>query len=104
MRSRFFTLRKVVTDVNTENDGKSWDAVRLAGSYLLLPGIPVFFWGVVYDSLQQHRFNYSGFAWGMGGIGAVILQLAGGINLKTRTDGMGPPQPPSPPPPSGEQQ
>jgi len=98
----FRGLHKVFRDVNTENDGKSWDAVRVAGSYLLLPGIPIFLWGVVYNTLHTGHFDFSGFAWGMGGIGAVILQLAGGINLKTRTDGMPSAPPQYPQPPTGE--
>lgn len=94
-------FRKVVRDVNTENDGKSWDMVRVAGSSLLLPGIPIFFWGVIYNALQTHRFDFSGFAWGMGGIASVILTLAGGVAMKARTDVIVQPLQSYQPPPPG---
>lgn len=94
-------IRKIARDVNTENDGHSFDAVRVAASYLLIPGVPVFLWGTVYNTLQNHRFDFGGFAWGMSGIASVILMLAGGINLKARVDNLPPTAPPPPPQPGG---
>jgi hypothetical protein len=93
------SLHRMFRQVNTQNDGKTYDPVRLAGSALLIPGIPVFFWGVIYNTLQTHHFDFSGFAWGMGGISSVILSLATGVAVKARTDLIGAP----PPPPPGEQ-
>jgi hypothetical protein len=93
----FRGLHKVFRDVNTENDGKSWDAVRVAGSTLLIPGIPIFFWGVIYNTLHTGHFDFGGFAWGMGGIASVILSLASGVALKARSDVIVPPQYPQPP-------
>jgi hypothetical protein len=106
MRRDLFTVRKVIADVNTENDGHSWDAVRVAGSYLLIPAVPVFLWGTVYNTLHTGHFDFTGFAWGMSGIASVIVALATGINVKSRTDVMIPPSPIPPPlpPPPGEQQ
>lgn len=102
------TIRKIVKDLHTENDGSSYDPVRIAGSTLLIPGIPVFFWGVIYNTLQQHRFDFGGFSMGIAGIASVILSLAAGVSIKARTDMIGAPPAtsasPPPPPPSGEGQ
>lgn len=94
------TPRKLVHDLHTENDGKSYDPVRVAGTTLLVPAIPTFIWGTVYTTLQNHHFDYGGFGMGVAGLASVILSLAAGISIKARTDGL-PPQPP-PPPPSGD--
>jgi hypothetical protein len=93
------TPRKVIHDLHTENDGKSYNWVPIAGSSLLIPAIPVFFWGVVYNTLQKHAFDFSGFALGIGGLGSLVLSLAAGVSIKARTDII---MPPPPPPPQGE--
>lgn len=101
MRGRFFRTRQFVKDLHTENDGTSYDPVRVAGSSLLLPGIPTFIWGTVYNTLQNHHFDFGGFAMGMTGISGVILALAAGVSVKARTDVI---VAQSPPPTMGEQQ
>lgn len=90
-------IRQVSKDALTENDGSSYDLIRIGGAFLIAVSVPTFAWATVYATLSSGHFDYMGFAAGVTSIGSVILMLAGGVSIKARTDQIGNPTSPSPP-------
>jgi formate hydrogenlyase subunit 3/multisubunit Na+/H+ antiporter MnhD subunit len=80
------TLKKLVHDCLTENDGASYCPFRVSGAALSMAGIPTFIGCAIAELVRTGHFDamsYGGaFAAMMGGIGV----LAGGVAIKARTD------------------
>jgi hypothetical protein len=91
------TLGKIIKDSVTENDGHSFDIVRISGALLVTSGVPTFIWGTIYTTLHEGHMNFEGFATAFGGMCAGVLALAGGVSVKQRSDQIGNPQSPTPP-------
>jgi hypothetical protein len=82
---------RILKDCVTQNDGKTYDLVRVMALIFLLPTICIFEWAVVYSTLGRGHFDWGGFAMACGGISSAILALAAGVSVKSRTDPMGAP-------------
>lgn len=91
------TIRKLFRDCLTQNDGKSYDPIRVGGAALTVTGLPTFIWGTVYSTIHTQHFDYQGFAFAFGGVAAGMLALATGVSVKARTDTIGDPDFPHPP-------
>ncbi|MEX3764445.1 hypothetical protein [Paraburkholderia phenoliruptrix] len=81
----FDTIKRVLKDCTTENDGSSYCPFRVTGLALAGGGIPTFIGAGIWAAYQGH-FDFvafgTGFAAMLGGLGV----LAGGIALKAKTD------------------
>lgn len=91
------TLKKVCKDCLTENDGTTYDPIRVGGALLSGTSIPTFIFSTIFSVIHEHRFDYVGFAAAFGGIAAGMTALAAGVSVKARTDQIGNPNSPSPP-------
>jgi hypothetical protein len=84
------TLKKLVHDCLTENDGISYCPVRLFGCGLAMGGIPTYLIGGIV-AIHTGHFEFQafsiGFATMMGGLGALGL----GVAAKAFTDNRGMP-------------
>ena len=82
------TLKKVVKDCCTENDGVSFCPFRLMGFITASVGIPIFFGGTIWYSALSKTFDCFHFAQAfttfMGGI--ALLATAVAIKAVTDTD------------------
>jgi len=81
----FDTIKRVLKDCTTENNGSSYCPFRVTGLALASGGIPTFVGAGALAAWHGH-FDFvafgTGFAAMLGGLGV----LAGGIALKARTD------------------
>lgn len=81
------TLAKFFKDILTENDGQSYDIVRIAIALVVLSGFPTMVWGVVYSTLHpEHHFDVQAFGIAMAALLAGICTAAVGLGQKQKTD------------------
>jgi hypothetical protein len=82
----FTTLKKLVLDCLTENDGKSFCPVRVAGFGLAMTAIPTFITCTLYAVHHTGHFDFVGFGSAFAAMMAGLGVLAGGVALKAKTD------------------
>lgn len=78
-------MPKLLRDILTENDGKTYCPVRIFGAGLAGSGVPTFIWGAV-AQVQAHAFHLVPFAQAFGVMMLGIGALGGGVAVKALTD------------------
>lgn len=79
---------KVLKDCTTENNGQSYDVVRIMVIAVGAPGTLTFFGCTIYSVIASdgHRFDYVSYGTALCAILAGLATTAAGIALKQRTD------------------
>ncbi len=80
-------MPKLLRDALTENDGRTYCPVRVAGAALTSTGIPTFIGGAVWGAVQAHGFDLSAFAHAFTVMMGGVALLGGGVAAKAMTDG-----------------
>lgn len=80
------TLKKLIKDCLTENDGASYCPFRVGGAVLSATGIPTFIGCTIYTVLQTHHFDMMSFGAAFAAIFGGMGALAGGVGWKARSD------------------
>lgn len=79
-------VKKVIKDCSTGINGHDYDPARVIGYGINLIGGLVFIGLAIYDTFQNHKFNYDGFAMGLTGIALGLTGAAAGVVLKKSTE------------------
>lgn len=82
----FATIKKIVKDCLTENDGVSYCPFRVGGAVLSASGIPTFIGCTIFTVYQTHHFDMMAFGTGFATIFGGMAALAGGVAYKSRFD------------------
>ncbi|SAK98559.1 hypothetical protein AWB80_07551 [Caballeronia pedi] len=82
----FDSIKKLVHDCLTENNGTSYCPFRVGGCALTLGGIPTFLGCAIYTTVVNGHFQFTEFGVGFGAMMTGMGVLAGGVALKARTD------------------
>lgn len=82
----FEQAKKLIKDILTENDGKSYCPFRVSGAALSTLAIPTFVAGGIVSIYKTGALDYITFATGFGAMMTGLAVLAGGIALKAKTD------------------
>jgi hypothetical protein len=89
-------MNKFFKDLLTENDGQSYDLVRVAIFLVVSMGIPTLVWGAVYSTIHpDHHFDLQGFGIALGSLLGGICAAAVGVGQKQKTDTPVVPEPPA---------
>ena len=78
-------MPKILRDILTENDGRTYCPVRMFGAGLAGGGVPTFLWGAI-EQIQTHAFHFVAFAQAFGLMMLGIGALGGGVAVKALTD------------------
>lgn len=80
------TLKKLIKDCLTENDGKSYCAFRVSGCALTLSGVPTFIALSIFAVLSnpEHHFDMVAFGTAFGFMMSGLALLAGGVAFKAK--------------------
>lgn len=82
----FATLKTLLHDCLTENDGVSYDPFRVGGFALSATGIPTFIGCAIWTTVKTGHFDAVAFGTAFAAMMAGMAALAGGVALKARTD------------------
>lgn len=82
------SLKKLIHDCLTENDGTSYCPFRVSGAALAAAGIPTFLAGAVV-AIAHGRFDPVQFGLGFTSMMSGLTVLAAGVALKAKTDTQG---------------
>lgn len=82
----FATLKKLLHDCLTENDGDSYCPFRVGGFALSAGGIPSFIGCAIWTTIQTDHFDAIAFGTAFAAMMTGMAALAGGVALKARTD------------------
>jgi hypothetical protein len=80
------SLRKVLKDCNTEQDGVTWCPFRIAGNGMTAAGIPTFIFLAIWSAMHGQPIDLKDFAIAFGGMMTGISVLAGTVAFKTRSE------------------
>lgn len=80
------SLKKLIHDCLTENDGQSYCPFRVGGFALSAGGIPTFLGCVIWTTIKSGHFDAISYGTAFGGMMAGLGVLAGGVAFKARTD------------------
>jgi len=78
---------KACKDCVTQNDGQTYCAFRIAGCATIFSSLPVFLGCVIYSVVHSKPFDMVGFGGAIGAILSGAALLAGGVAIKSRTEG-----------------
>lgn len=79
-------VKKVLKDCSTGINGNDYDPARVIGYGINALGGLVFICLAIFDTFQNNKFNYEGFAMGLTGIAFGLTGAAAGVALKKSTE------------------
>lgn len=82
----FDLLKRVIKDCSTGPNGEDYDPARVVGYVVVVVGAMVFIGLAIYDTIVNKKFDYNGFAVGLGGIGVTVAASAAGVWIKKNTE------------------
>jgi hypothetical protein len=80
------TIKKVIKDCCTENNGTSYCPFRVSGFAFSAGACPTFTACAVWTTIQTGHMDYMAFGAGFASIMGGLALLAGGVAFKARTD------------------
>lgn len=80
------TVKKVFKDCLTGINGKDYDPARVVGYAVVIIGAVVFIGLSIYDTIINKKFDYTGYATGLAGVGVTITAAAAGVWFKKDTE------------------